>query len=44
LNWRAGRSLIGFEIDADADITADRRYAAVLLPLPEGFDFRPATA
>jgi hypothetical protein len=38
------RALIGFEIDEDTDITADRRYAAVLLPDPEGIHFRPATA
>jgi hypothetical protein len=38
------RALIGFEIDQDTDITADRRYAAVLLPDPEGIHFRPATA
>ncbi|MFG3711665.1 hypothetical protein [Micromonospora sp. NPDC047730] len=38
------RALIGFEVDEDADIAADRRYAAVLLPSPEGLDYRPATA
>jgi hypothetical protein len=38
------RALIGFEIDEDADITADQRWAAVLLPDPEGMDYRPATA
>ena len=38
------RAFIGFEIDEDADITADQRYAAVLLPDPEGMDYRPATA
>ncbi|WP_223874356.1 hypothetical protein [Salinispora mooreana] len=38
------RALIGFEVDEDADITADRRYAAVLVPSPEGLDYRPATA
>jgi hypothetical protein len=38
------RALIGFEINEDADITADPRYAAVLLPDPEGLDYRPATA
>ncbi len=34
------RALIGFEIDEDTD----SRYAAVLLPNPEGMDYRPATA
>jgi hypothetical protein len=37
-------ALIGFEIDEDADITADQRYAATLLPAPEGMVYRPATA
>lgn len=38
------RALIGFEVDEDADIAADRRYAAVLLPSPEGLDYRPANS
>jgi hypothetical protein len=38
------RALIGFEVDEDADIVADRRYAAVLLPFSEGWDYHPATA
>ncbi|MET7667713.1 hypothetical protein [Micromonospora luteifusca] len=38
------RALIGFEVDQAADITADERYAAVLLPRPDGMDYRPATA
>jgi hypothetical protein len=38
------RALIGFEINVDTDITADQRYAAVLLPHAEGMDYRPATA
>jgi hypothetical protein len=38
------RALIGFEIDEDADIADGRRYAAVLLPTSEGWDYRPATA
>ncbi|WP_439657929.1 hypothetical protein ACSHWB_36845 [Lentzea sp. HUAS TT2] len=38
------RAFIGFEIDEDADITAEQRYAAVLLPGTEGWDYRPATA
>ncbi|MEV6595578.1 hypothetical protein AB0M36_01800 [Actinoplanes sp. NPDC051346] len=37
------RALIGFEIDGDADITADQRYAAVLLPSAHGLDYHPAT-
>jgi hypothetical protein len=36
------RALIGFEIDEDTDITADRRYAAALVPTPDGLDYRPA--
>lgn len=38
------RAVIGFEVDEDADITADERYAAVLLPGLHGMDYRPATA
>jgi hypothetical protein len=38
------RALIGFEINEDTDISANQRYAAVLLPYPEGMDYRPATA
>lgn len=37
-------AFIGFEIDENADITTDQRYAAVLLPEPDGMDYRPATA
>lgn len=37
------RALIGFEIDEEADITADRRYAAVLVPSSDGLHYRPAT-
>jgi len=38
------RALIGFEIDEDADITATRRYATVLVPGPTGMAYHPATA
>lgn len=38
------RALIGFEVDEDADVKADQRYVAVLVPYPEGVDYRPATA
>ena len=31
-------------INEDTDITTGRRYAAVLLPCPEGMGYRPATA
>lgn len=37
-------ALMGFEINEDNDMTTDQRYAAVLLPHPEGMDYRPATA
>ncbi len=37
------RALIGFEVDEDADVTADGRYAAALLPGPAGMTFHPAT-
>jgi hypothetical protein len=38
------RALIGFEVEGDADVTAGQRYAAVLVPGPEGADYLPATA
>ena len=38
------RALIGFEIDEDHTGTADQRYAAVLIPSPEGFEYHPANA
>jgi hypothetical protein len=38
------RALIGFEINEYTDVSADQRYAAVLLPHSEGLDYRPATA
>jgi hypothetical protein len=38
------RAVIGFEVNEDAAITADQRYDAVLLPDPDGMDYRPATA
>ncbi|MFG1869296.1 hypothetical protein [Micromonospora arborensis] len=38
------RAVIGFEVDQDADVTDDERFAAILLPCPEGLDYRPATA
>ncbi|MEV0394190.1 hypothetical protein [Polymorphospora rubra] len=38
------RALIGFEIDEDDDITAEKRHAAVLTPDAEGMEYRPATA
>jgi hypothetical protein len=37
------RAVIGFEVDEAHDITADKRYAAVLTPGPDGLDYRPAT-
>ncbi|MGC4747348.1 hypothetical protein ACLQ28_17090 [Micromonospora sp. DT201] len=37
------RAVIGFEVDEDTDIAAEVRWAAVLLPGPEGMDYRPAT-
>jgi hypothetical protein len=37
------RALIGFEIDDDIDMSAERRYAAVLSPVPGGLDYHPAT-
>lgn len=36
------RAVIGFEVDEDRDITGGRRYAAVLLPGPDGLDYHPA--
>jgi hypothetical protein len=36
------RALIGFEVDEDRDITRDKRYAAILLPSPNGLDYHPA--
>ncbi|WP_157437881.1 hypothetical protein [Actinoplanes subtropicus] len=41
---RFQRAVIGFEVDEAHDITADKRYAAVLVPGPDGLDYRPATA
>ena len=38
-----GRALIGFEVD-EVEITAERRYAAVLVPGPVGMDYHPASA
>ena len=38
------RALIGFEIDENADIAADRRHVAAVVPGPDGPDYRPATA
>jgi hypothetical protein len=38
------RALIGFEIEENVDIVADRRSVAVLLPFSGGWDYRPATA
>jgi hypothetical protein len=38
------RALIGFEVDEDADLAADRRYAATLVPSSGGLDYRVATA
>ncbi|MEG3633539.1 hypothetical protein [Micromonospora palythoicola] len=36
------RALIGFEIDEDRDISGDERRAAVLMPLADGVEYRPA--
>jgi hypothetical protein len=36
-------ALIGFEVDEDRDISADQRRAAVVMPGPDGLDYRPAT-
>jgi hypothetical protein len=36
-------ALIGFEVDEDADLTSEQRYAAVLVPGTAGLDYRPAT-
>ena len=38
------RAVIGFEVDESHEITADKRYAAVLAPDPDGLDYRPATS
>jgi hypothetical protein len=38
------RAVIGFEVDEDCDITADRRYAAVLVPTAGGLDYLPANS
>ncbi|MFJ8579460.1 hypothetical protein [Micromonospora sp. NPDC093277] len=38
------RALIGFEIDEDRDIAANRRYAAVLMSCVDGLEYRPADA
>ena len=38
------RALIGFEIDDEADITSDERFAAVLEPQANGMAYFPATA
>jgi hypothetical protein len=38
------RALIGFEVDEEADVAADQRHAAVLVPGPTGVAYRPATA
>lgn len=37
------RALIGFEVDEARAITADKRYAAVLVPGRDGLEYRPAT-
>jgi hypothetical protein len=37
------RAVIGFEVDEIHDITAGKRYAAVLAPGPGGLDYHPAT-
>ncbi|AGL14776.1 hypothetical protein [Actinoplanes sp. N902-109] len=36
------RAVIGFEVDEDHDIAGDKRYAAVLLPGPDGLEYCPA--
>jgi hypothetical protein len=38
------RALIGFEIDKDRDLTADRQLAAILVPGTDGLEYRPANA
>ncbi|MEK8104673.1 hypothetical protein NKG94_04785 [Micromonospora sp. M12] len=38
------RALIGFEVDEDADVTAEQRHVAILLPTSDGMDYHPATA
>ncbi|ATO14133.1 hypothetical protein CO540_10050 [Micromonospora sp. WMMA2032] len=38
------RALIGFEVDEDHDVTAGRRYAAVVTPGVDGVEYRPADA
>lgn len=38
------RAVIGFEVDEAHDIAVGRRYAAVLLPGPDGLEYRPANA
>lgn len=38
------RAVIGFEVDEDCDITANRRYVTVLMPCADGLEYRPANA
>ncbi|SBT67817.1 hypothetical protein GA0070622_4882 [Micromonospora sediminicola] len=38
------RALIGFEVDEGHDVTAGRRYAAVVTPGVDGVEYRPADA
>ncbi|WP_345155326.1 hypothetical protein [Micromonospora maritima] len=38
------RALIGFEVDGDHEVTAGRRYAAVVAPGVDGVEYHPADA